>query len=315
MYDQILDQKSYLYKQLKLSLNDIKSRNTDPNIINTNPDKPFAIITCDPPKYISKSQPISTHKSKSTPSKSKPKHTTVTEPKTIKISIDPQLFLKQLHPTDGIDTKQLQHQLTLSQQAIEYSNYSIKLESQFPINSHDLHKELIRLNSVRAAGASDWLRVHPDSILTQLSNSHFKFALRHRFGVKAFDSQLLPNNSRLELKCGYCNQSVSNDSYHSLSCVQLRKREIYNRHNAVARAIQIFAKRAGTMPQWEPKNHFINSDLTPDLGITIGNKLELVDVTIVRTDAFSRINSNSIPEFHTADIAAKGKIKKYKPNN
>jgi hypothetical protein len=116
-----------------------------------------------------------------------------------------------------------------------------------------------------------------------------------------------------------CNKSISNDPWHCLSCVQVRKNEINLRHDAVNKVIQLYAQYANAIVQHEPSGlSDESSQIRPDCRIILDSLTLLVDVTIVHPTARGKLENEKEVErmcqksLITASDAAQSKRNKYR---
>ena len=131
--------------------------------------------------------------------------------------------------------------------------------------------------TVSAPRAWAWKSVAPTSKELELTDTQYRLAARLNL-----DLQPMEGAAALSDDCSLCGGSnaIRDDAWHYLSCKKLSRGEITVRHDDVGRALHRNALTLGLKAQLEPKGLQADSDLRPDLLITLPGRTILTDVAV-----------------------------------
>ena len=167
-------------------------------------------------------------------------------------------------------------QRELSSQATS-NTYKASLQRTKELGKTDGGRALAHLVAVSAPRAWAWKSVAPTSKELELTDTQYRLAARLNL-----DLQPMEGAAALSDDCSLCGGSnaIRNDPWHYLSCVKLRRREITVRHDDVGRTLHRNALTLGLKAQLEPKGLQADSNLRPDLLISLPGRTILTDVVV-----------------------------------
>jgi len=116
-------------------------------------------------------------------------------------------------------------------------------------------EEIIRINSMSAANASDWLTTIPEQRDLQLTDHQYSVALQMRL-----DRPLSSFEHMDKCMCGYQLTPNRDSTHHLFLCQTIRKAATFPRHQQVVMAMKQIAQEAGV----EVTLNYQRRDLTGD---------------------------------------------------
>jgi len=134
-----------------------------------------------------------------------------------------------------------------------------------------------RMTSCSAKNAGAWLMAVPQTPAVTLSDSDYRYAVRHRLGLHP--------QSDLPPLCA-CGELLKSDPGHFHSCPKLMPRAITARHDTLVQILANMFKRAGVV-NIEVKCEG-ETRVRPDIEIILSDRSLLVDVAVVHPAAPSR---------------------------
>ena len=140
--------------------------------------------------------------------------------------------------------------------------------------------QLRLLDAVQRKGACRWMHVVPSDWMLRLNGWQFQQALRLHFGAPLLGS------ARDKCVCSGRPLMEGLPSDHVLSCRELRS--VTNaRHDAVLHVVQRMAREVALSTRWKPvfKGRVMEKDEIPDLEVSGGDWLALLDVSVVHSSA------------------------------
>ena len=165
-----------------------------------------------------------------------------------------------------------------------------------------------RLLSLQAKHSSRWLQVVPTTKQSRLTDTQYYWASRLRLGL---DVPYSVDNSDCP-SCGETN-ALRNDSWHALSCLTHRSREVTDRHNFVVDAIERHYRMAGVRTWKEPTKQGKRDNSRPDLKAFEPVGTLLTDVSVTHPLAPSNLAKAKKSTLACAESRAQIKITKYSP--
>ena len=167
-------------------------------------------------------------------------------------------------------------QRELSSQATS-NTYKASLQRTKELGKTDGGRALAHLVAVSAPRAWAWKSVAPTSKELELTDTQYRLAARLNL-----DLQPMEGAAALSDDCSLCGRSnaIRNDPWHYLSCKKLTRGEITVRHDDVGRTLHRNALTLGLKAQLEPKGLQADSDLRPDLLISLPGRTILTDVAV-----------------------------------
>ena len=167
-------------------------------------------------------------------------------------------------------------QRELSSQATS-NTYKASLQRTKELEKTDGGRALAHLVAVSAPRAWAWKSVAPTSKELELTDTQYRLAARLNL-----DLQPMEGAAALSDDCSLCGRSnaIRNDPWHYLSCKKLSRGEITVRHDDVGRTLHRNALTLGLKAQLEPKGLQADSNLRPDLLISLPGRTILTDVAV-----------------------------------
>ena len=167
-------------------------------------------------------------------------------------------------------------QRELSSQATS-NTYKASLQRTKELGKTDGGRALAHLVAVSAPRAWAWKSVAPTSKELELTDTQYRLAARLNL-----DLQPMEGAAALSDDCSLCGRSnaIRNDPWHYLSCKKLSRGEITVRHDDVGRTLHRNALALGLKAQLEPKGLQADSNLRPDLLISLPGRTILTDVAV-----------------------------------
>ena len=167
-------------------------------------------------------------------------------------------------------------QRELSSQATS-NTYKASLQRTKELGKTDGGRALAHLVAVSAPRAWAWKSVAPTSKELELTDTQYRLAARLNL-----DLQPMEGAAALSDDCSLCGRSnaIRNDPWHYLSCAKLSRGEITVRHDDVGRTLHRNALTLGLKAQLEPKSLQADSNLRPDLLISLPGRTILTDVAV-----------------------------------
>jgi hypothetical protein len=151
------------------------------------------------------------------------------------------------------------------------------------------------------------LTTTPDEEGLMLTNSQFIAAANHRLSAS------VPLKKNLRCSCFPSKQLT--DSQHAFSCLLLRKKGSFNRHENIVRTLEDCARSAGAVTSTKAPEDLNRSDkekeLVPDLFIDTGNVKYMIDVSVTYPGASSYSKQASKEQGAAAARREKEKTDKY----
>ena len=191
------------------------------------------------------------------------------------------------------------------------SDYKASLQRAKEMKKEDGGLALTHLRAISAPRAWTWKVAAPTSRELELSDAEYRTAARLNLGLQPIDgAAALPDICPM---CDDKRNTIRVDKWHFLSCRTLHKGEINVRHDSVSRALYRCALMMGLPARLEPTGLDPNSDLRPDLLLSLPGRNILTDVAVVHPLAAGKVRKGTS---HTVLGSARNeegvKRKKYK---
>ena len=167
----------------------------------------------------------------------------------------------------------------------ELSKAISKLELDKLIKGHTDEIDINRLERLTHPSSNShiWLSVIPTDNTLIMNNEVMEQSIRYRLGLSPHNT--MPS----ECICGI-EKAFTKSPYHAFSCRLLRSHATIFRHNLILHHLAIWTKRAGLMTEVEVGQLSDENRIRPDMVITNGNEMRIVDVTVV--DPLNKTNIN-----------------------
>ena len=218
-------------------------------------------------------------------------------------------FFQHFSPRSAFSSKPSSLQHALSLQATD-SVFEASLQLAQEMKKVDSGMSLTRLRAISAPSAWTWKVVTPTSTELTMSDVEYRLAARFNLALQPIDGL-----AALPARCPLCNNqrdTPHSDPWHFLSCSKLRHAEITTRHDSVSRALYRCALLMGLPARLEPTGLDPDSDLRPDLLLTLPGRHVLTDVAVVHPLGPGKVrDGKSHGVLSTARHAEAGKRRDY----
>ena len=136
--------------------------------------------------------------------------------------------------------------------------------------------DIVRLKRLTnsASDSHVWLSAIPTDPTLMMSNEVMRVSIRNRLGLPPYDT--MPS----QCVCGV-QDAFRSRPYHAFSCRSLRAHGTMFRHNLLLARLATWARRAGLFVEIEVTYLSSDSKQRPDIVITHGSTMLIIDVTIV----------------------------------
>jgi hypothetical protein len=121
-----------------------------------------------------------------------------------------------------------------------------------------------------------WLSVIPSDPTLVIPTVVMKLSIRFRLGLTPHTT--MPS----QCVCSTAN-AFQLDPYHAFTCSILRSHGSIFRHNLLLNSIATWTKRAGILTEVEVSQLCSDGRLRPDIVLSIGSEMRIVDVTVVHS--------------------------------
>jgi hypothetical protein len=134
-----------------------------------------------------------------------------------------------------------------------------------------------------------WLSVIPSDPTLTIPTDAMKLSVRFRLGLTPYET--MPS------QCVCCDGNVfATDPYHAFTCPTLRSHGSIFRHNLLLNSIATWASRAGILTEVEAGQLSSDARLRPDIVLSIGSAMHIVDATIVHSLSKTNIRRSTCRE-------------------
>jgi hypothetical protein len=172
--------------------------------------------------------------------------------------------------------KKMSEQPNLIRLQSELSNAVAKLELAELFQLCNNPTDVNRLKSLSNPNSDShvWLSVIPSDSTLIMSSDVMKHSIRYRLGLHPYDT--MPSQCLCNVR-----DAFHDKPYHSFSCRTLRSHGTIFRHNLLLKHLATWTRRAGLFTEVEVDQLSSDDRLRPDMVITNGSEMRIIDVTIV----------------------------------
>ena len=183
----------------------------------------------------------------------------------------------------------------------------LKLTELFQLCATPADTNRLKCLSNPTSDAHVRLSAIPTDRTLMMSSNAMKHAIRYRLGLQPYDT--MPS------QCA-CNvdDAFRCTPYHAFSCRTLRSHGTIFRHNLVLQYLATWTRRAGLFTEVEVNQLSSDDRLQPDMVITNGSEMRIIDVTIVDPLNKSNLARAGVTLHHdmvATTVAEKDKQRKY----
>lgn len=150
----------------------------------------------------------------------------------------------------------------------------LKLNELFRLCTSEADIKRLKSLSNPKSDSHVWLSVIPSDNTLIMSGDVMMRSIRYRLGLQPYET--MPSQCVCDI-----HDAFHNRPYHAFSCRTLRSHGTIFRHNLLLQHLATWTRRAGLFTEVEVDQLSNDSRLRPDMVITNGSEMRIIDVTIV----------------------------------